>query len=85
MLWTPTIIYYDDPFKKEKDLEKAILEVQKTLFGESRIFLDAKMKIRRHGRKQNIFYGYLLDLTSKKEPNTSYAKLTTATNLDDAF
>ena len=68
MLWTPTTIYHDDPFEKEKDLEKAILEVQQTLFGPSRIYLDIKKKIGAYGRKQNIPDGYLLDLTSKKEP-----------------
>ncbi|GJM41123.1 MAG: hypothetical protein DHS20C20_14050 [Ardenticatenaceae bacterium] len=68
MLWTPTKIYQPDPFEKERDLEEAILEVRKDLFGESRIYLDVKKKIGIYGKKQNIPDGYLLDLSSKKEP-----------------
>ncbi len=68
MLWTPTTIFQLEPFEKEKDLEEAILEVQKDLFGESRIYLDIKKKIGKYGKKQNIPDGYLIDLSSKKEP-----------------
>lgn len=68
MLWTPTTTYQPEPFEKENDLEKAIIEVQKDLFGESRIYIDVKKKIGLYGKKQNIPDGYLIDLSSKKEP-----------------
>ncbi|MAU01199.1 MAG: hypothetical protein CL608_28990 [Anaerolineaceae bacterium] len=68
MLWTPSTIYQPEPFEKEKDLEEAIIEVQKELFGDSRIYLDIKKKIGIYGKKQNIPDGYLIDLSSKKEP-----------------
>ena len=68
MLWTVTTTFQPEPFEKEKDLEAAILEVQKELFGESRIYIDVKKKIGKFGKKQNIPDGYLIDLSSKKEP-----------------
>lgn len=68
MLWSQTTIYQSEPFDKEKELEEAILDVQKELFGESRIYLDVKKKIGVYGKKQNIPDGYLIDLSSKKEP-----------------
>jgi hypothetical protein len=68
MLWTAITTYQLEPFEKENDLEKAILEVQKALFGDTRIYLDIKKKIGTYGKKQNIPDGYLIDLSSKKEP-----------------
>jgi len=68
MLWTPNKLYWDEPFDLEKDLEAAIVEVSDQLFGPSRIYLDAKRKIGKKGKTQNIPDGYLIDLTSAKEP-----------------
>ena len=51
-----------------RDLEAAILEVQGILFGDTRIYLDTKKKIGKKNKKKNIPDGYLIDLTSKKEP-----------------
>lgn len=68
MLWTSTTTYQSEPFEKERDLEEAILEVQKDLFGESRIYFDIKKRIGRYGNRQNVPDGYLIDLSSKKEP-----------------
>lgn len=64
----PNKIYHDEPFELEKDIESAILEVSDDLFGEDRIYLDIKKKIGLKGKTSNIPDGYLLDLSSKKEP-----------------
>jgi len=68
MLWTPNKIYENEPFELEDDLESAILKVQKDLFGEDRIYLDIKKKIGSKGKIKNIPDGYLMDLSSTKEP-----------------
>lgn len=68
MLWTSERIYSEFPFERESDLEEAILEVSPSLFGKNRIYLDAKRKIGSRGRTRNIPDGYLLDLSSSREP-----------------
>ena len=68
MLWAPSKIYENEPFELEDDLESAILEVRETLFGEERIYLDIKKKIGSKGKTKNIPDGYLIDLSSTKEP-----------------
>jgi len=68
MLWTPNKVYQDEPFELEKDLELAILEVKDALFGEARIYLDVKKRIGLKGKIKNIPDGYLIDLSSTKEP-----------------
>jgi hypothetical protein len=68
MLWTPEKKFQEDPFELESDLEEAILQVAPALFGENRIYLDAKRKIGTRGRTRNIPDGYLLDLASAREP-----------------
>jgi len=68
MLWAPNKIYENEPFELEVDLESAILELRETLFGEERIYLDIKKKIGSKGKTKNIPDGYLIELSSKKEP-----------------
>lgn len=68
MLWTPNKIYNEEPFELESHLEEAILQVAPALFGESRIYLDAKRKIGVRGRTRNVPDGYLIDLSSTREP-----------------
>ena len=68
MLWAPNKIYENEPFELEDDLESAILEVRETLFGEERIYLDIKKKIGSKGKTKNLPDGYLIDLSSTKEP-----------------
>lgn len=68
MLWGPNQVYQNEPFELEEDLEAAILEVQEALFGESRIYLDLKKRIGRKGKTSNVPDGYLIDLSSRKEP-----------------
>jgi hypothetical protein len=68
MLWTPDKQYLNDPFENEPQLETAILEVSDVLFGPNRIYLDVKKLIGGKGKTKNIPDGYLIDLTSKKEP-----------------
>lgn len=68
MLWTPNDAYVVEPYEYEKDLEAAIETVQKSLFGESRIYLETKKMIGAKGKTRNIPDGYLIDLASKKNP-----------------
>lgn len=68
MLWSPSHTYTDAPFEREADLEAEIVRAAPTLFGPNRIYLDVKKKIGAKGSIQNIPDGYLLDLTSAREP-----------------
>ena len=68
MLWGPKQVYQNEMFELEEDLEAAILEVRDALFGESRIYLDLKKKIGKKGKTTNVPDGYLIDLSSTKEP-----------------
>ena len=68
MLWSPRKDYQEEPFQREEDLEEAILEVQRPLFSDSRIYLDIKRKIGAKGKTNNIPDGYLIDLSSRLEP-----------------
>ena len=68
MFWTPEKHYLDDPFDTEAQLEAAISVVSNTLFGPNRIYLDVKKLVGAKGKTNNIPDGYLIDLTSKKEP-----------------
>jgi len=68
MIWTATDQYLNDPFETEAQLESAIREVSSTLFGSERIYLDVKKLIGAKGKTKNIPDGYLIDLTSKREP-----------------
>jgi hypothetical protein len=68
MIWTPDKQYVNDPFENEPQLESAILEVSATLFGPNRIYLDVKKLIGGKGKTKNVPDGYLVDLTSKKDP-----------------
>lgn len=66
MIWTKNGVYRQVEYEKETDLEAAILEVQKSLFGKDRIYLDVKKKIGIKGSIQNIPDGYLLDFCGHK-------------------
>src|SRR6185437_9323829 len=68
MLWTPDKHYLNDPFETEAQLEAAIADVADILFGASRIHLDVKKLVGVKGKTKNIPDGYLIDLTSKREP-----------------
>ena len=68
MIWTTDKQYANEPFETESQLESAIAEVSTTLFGPNRIYLDVKKLIGGKGKTKNIPDGYLIDLTSKKEP-----------------
>jgi hypothetical protein len=56
------------PFELERDLENAILDVAPILFGEDRFYFDSKKKIGSKGKTRNIPDGYLIDLSSVKDP-----------------
>jgi hypothetical protein len=75
MLWSKQKAYEVESFELESDLEEAILEVQTSLFGPSRIYLNAKKKIDSKKSKRNILDGYLIDLTSAKEPKLAMANI----------
>lgn len=68
MLFSKEIQYNKVQFRNEVDLEKAVLYVEDELFGIDRIYLDVKKKIGKKGKKNNIPDGYLIDLTSNKNP-----------------
>ena len=68
ILWSGKEQYTEETFELERDLEEAVIEVAPVLFGPSRIYIDTKRRIGAKGKKQNIPDGYLIDLTSKKEP-----------------
>ena len=73
MLWTTAKTYREDPFEHESDLEDAILQVAPSLFGETRIYLDAKRKIGTRGRTRNIPDGYLCGIGPCGVPRPSLA------------
>lgn len=68
MLWNPNLRYIQAPYKSEAELEETIQTVKGQLFGPSRVYLDTKRRIGPKGGKQNIPDGYLIDLSSDKQP-----------------
>lgn len=68
MLWGEHESYNEEPFERESDLEEALLEVAETLFGRTRIYLETKKKIGGKGKIKNIPDGYLIDLSSIRDP-----------------
>lgn len=68
MLWSAVVSYEEEPFDNEAEIESAIADAAATLFGPSRIYLETKKRIGAKGKTQNIPDGYLLDLSSPKEP-----------------
>lgn len=68
MLWSAKKIFHIHPFEREEELEKAINEIKDVLFGSSRIYLDMKKMIGQKGNTRNIPDGYLIDLSSAKDP-----------------
>jgi hypothetical protein len=58
MLWTPSKQFLEKPFEKEEEFEKAVIELARPLFGESRFYLDVKKKIGGKGKVTNIPDGY---------------------------
>jgi len=63
VIWTKESLYQGVEYESEADLESAIREVQRDLFGKNRIYIDVKRKIGTKGNKQNIPDGYLIDLS----------------------
>jgi hypothetical protein len=59
-------IFRKDTYESEAELERAIIGVQKELFGDTRIYLDVKRKIGIKGGLSNIPDGYLLDFTGRR-------------------
>jgi hypothetical protein len=66
VIWTDNARYRLVEYENEADLEAAIIQVQTSLFGEGRYYLDIKKKIGAKGSIQNIPDGYLLDLSGSK-------------------
>jgi hypothetical protein len=66
LIWTINGPYRRAGYADEADLEAAIIEVQRDLFGANRIYLDVKKKIGTKGVMQNIPDGYLIDLNGKQ-------------------
>lgn len=68
ILWGEHKSYVEEPFERESDLENAISEATDSLFGSKRIYLEIKRKIGAKGKTKNIPDGYLIDLTSVRDP-----------------
>lgn len=68
MLWTSEKQFANAPFETEADLENAVVQLAPFIFGPDRIFLTPKKLIGKKGKTQNIPDGYLIDLSSKKNP-----------------
>lgn len=68
MLWTKDKKFQPYPYSQEAELEAAISQVEGDLFGEQRLYLEVKKKIGAKGKTNNIPDGYLIDLTSAREP-----------------
>jgi hypothetical protein len=66
VIWTDNARYRLVEYESEADLETAIIQVQSSLFGQDRYYLDIKKKIGTKGSIQNIPDGYLLDLSGSK-------------------
>lgn len=66
LFWTESGNYQRIDYETEANLEKAIIQVQKHLFGPNRYYLDIKKKIGSKGSIQNVPDGYLLDLSGTK-------------------
>jgi hypothetical protein len=66
LIWTDNARYRLIEYENEADLEAAIIQVQSSLFGQDRYYLDIKKKIGAKGSIQNIPDGYLLDLSGSK-------------------
>ena len=62
VIWNDNAQYRLVEYENEADLESAIIQVQNSLFGNGRYYLDIKKKIGTKDSIQNITYGYLLDL-----------------------
>ena len=62
-IWTPNSNYSLADYASEAELEAAIVQVQKALFGENRKFPDVKKKIGEKAGIRNVPDGYLIDLT----------------------
>jgi hypothetical protein len=68
MLWTPHHSYQEEPFQTEAELESAIKTVSAPLFGTDRIYVDVKKLIGSKAGTKNVPDGYLVDLSSTKQP-----------------
>jgi hypothetical protein len=68
MFWTHKDHYLKDPFETASQLESAVADVSATMFGPRRIYLNARKLIGENGKTNDIPDGYLLDLSSKREP-----------------
>src|SRR6476620_2818751 len=66
VIWTDKTRYRLVEYESVADLETAIIQVQSSLFGQDRYYLDIKKKIGVRGSIQNIPDGYLLDLSASK-------------------
>ena len=66
VIWKADSLYRRVNYQNEADLESAVVQIQKELFGPERVYLDVKMKIGRKGAKRNIPDGYLIDLSVRQ-------------------
>jgi len=62
-------------FDDEKELEKAVKDNCKSLFGKDIVYIDAKKRIGKHkSYNKGVPDGYLLDFTSNKQPQLYFVE-----------
>ena len=56
-------------FESEDEFEKAVIDNSKSLFGEDTVYINVKKRIgQKHSYNKGVPDGYLIDFTSKKQP-----------------
>jgi hypothetical protein len=55
-------------FQNEEDFEETVIEKADHLFGTNRVYVDVKRRIGQRDSTQNIPDGYLLELSSNRDP-----------------
>lgn len=68
VIWNKTQSFKDEPFYSEAELEDALCEAARVLFGPSRIYLNIKKRVGAKGKTRNVPDGFLIDLASAKQP-----------------
>ena len=68
MLWTSERQFPNWPFEQKSELESAVLEARADLFGDARIYLDARTLGPSFPTLEHTPDGYLIDLSSRHQP-----------------
>jgi len=68
MLLLSETVFTQTEFENEEDFEKTVIGIADHLIGTNRVYVDVKRRIGQAGSTQNIPDGYLLDLSSNRDP-----------------